>query len=149
MMEEFDSAPSRYYEHVEHMKETICDRLLTIKRKNFFHFPREERKVCCISSSSSLPRLGRGPKVLGCQENPCSNSVDPSTWWPNREGCFKLPSLAISNPSDCYLFLNEDNELECDNEFGLRGGVTGSHGKSKCSKREVWSSRRKKCIKKY
>ena len=32
MMEEFDSAPSRYYEHVEHMKETICDRFFSIKR---------------------------------------------------------------------------------------------------------------------
>ena len=86
-----------------------------------FWIPREERKICCLSASSPLPRLGRASKVLGCQENPCAGEFDRSISWPNTKGCFRLPPYAISNPSDCYLFLNDEKQLECDDEFGLRG----------------------------
>ena len=59
--------------------------------------------------------------MLGCQENPCAGESEPSISWPNTKGCFRLPPNAISNPSECYLFLNDTNQLECDDEFGLRG----------------------------
>ena len=139
-----------------------------------FWIPREERKICCLSPSSPLPRLGRAAQVLGCQENPCAGESDLSISWPNTKGCFRLPPYAISNPSDCYLFLNDANQLECDDEFGLRG-VGSSAGRlhkscetnkhphfkpitkssqiscfsSKCKARQVWSAGRGKCIAKF
>merc|ERR1712080_651145 len=59
-----------------------------------------ERKICCLSESSPLPRLGRAAQVLGCQENPCAGETHPSISWPNTKGCFQLPPNAISNPSE-------------------------------------------------
>lgn len=134
MVDMYEDARSKYEAVLEHMKERICDR--------------EERKICCLSASSPLPRLGRAAQVLGCQENPCAGESDPSISWPNTKGCFRLPPYAISNPSDCYLFLNDTNELECDDEFGLRG-VGSSAGSSKCKARQVWSAGRGKCIAKF
>ena len=66
---------------------------------------------------------------MGCQENPCAGEPVPSISWPNTKGCFRLPPYAISNPSDCFLFLNDEDQLECDDEFGLRG-VGSSAGRS-------------------
>ena len=79
MMEEFDSAPSRYYEHVEHMKETICDRLFTIKRKFLSLSPSQGGKKSLLYFFLIVPappgkraksvRMPREPvlKQRGCQ----------------------------------------------------------------------------------
>jgi len=90
------------------MRDTVCNR--------------KEKKVCCLSSSSSLPKLGREEQVVECQENPCRGEITPSIPWPGKEGCFKLP--VDTQTSGCILVLNEDtDELECENpdELGVRG----------------------------
>ena len=117
---------------LEHMKERICDRYIDhpFKFSLQFQFFREERKICCISASSPLPRLGRGLSDLECQENPCAGESHLSVSWPNTKGCLRLPPYAISNPSECFLFLNDQDQLECDDEFGLRGVGSSS---SRCT----------------
>ena len=98
-----------YTDLLEPLRDTVCNR--------------KEKKVCCLSSSSPLPKLGRGEQVLECQENPCQGELTPSIPWPGREGCFTLP--AITRTSSCILLLDEDtDELECEvepDELGVRG----------------------------
>jgi len=135
MVDEFDSSASKYEEHLDEMKERICDR--------------EERRVCCLSSQSPPPRLARGLNILGCRDNPCSNENNESIPWPRRNGCFQLPNFALTNPDDCSLFLNDDEELECDDGLSGQRGANSSAGKSKCKKTQVWSKNKNKCISKF
>lgn len=135
MVDEFDSSASEYEEHLDEMKERICDR--------------EERRVCCLSSQSPPPRLARGLNILGCQDNPCSDKANESIPWPRRNGCFQLPDFALTNPDDCSLFLNDDDELECDDGLSGQRGANSSAGKSKCKKTQVWSKNKNKCISKF
>ena len=81
---------------------------------------RKEKKVCCLSSSSTLPKLAREEKALECQVNPCSGEPTPSIPWPDKEGCFPLPA----RPSSCNLVLNGiEDRLECEpaDSLGVRG----------------------------
>ena len=79
---------------------------------------RKEKKVCCLSSSSNLPKLAREEQVLECQENPCREEPTPSIPWPGREGCFPLP--ANKGTSSCIFVLHNDTtELECEDEDAL------------------------------
>ena len=98
-----------YNDMLEPLRDTVCNR--------------KEKKVCCLSSSSSLPELARGEQVLECQENPCRGQLTPSIPWPGREGCFTLP--ASTRTSSCILLMDEEtDELECapePDELGVRG----------------------------
>ena len=100
-----------YNDLLEPMRDTVCNR--------------KEKKVCCLSSSSStstLPKLGKEEQVLECQENPCRGELTPSIPWPGREGCFPLPANTLT--SSCILVLHEDTDkLECEDvdELGVRG----------------------------
>jgi len=124
-----------YNDLLEPMRDTVCNR--------------KEKKVCCLSSSSSLPKLGREEQVLECQENPCRGELTPSIPWPGREGCFPLPANTLT--SSCILVLHEDTDkLECENvdELGVRG-VAVSAGRSRCSRRKVWSRFQGKCVRRF
>ena len=97
-----------YTDLLEPLRDTVCNR--------------KEKKVCCLSSSSSLPKLGREEQVLECQENPCREELIPSIPWPGREGCFPLP--ANTGTSSCIFVLHDGtDELECEDEdaLGVRG----------------------------
>ena len=97
-----------YTEMLEPIRDRVCNR--------------KEKKVCCLSSSSPLPKLGREEQVLECQENPCRGELTPSIPWPGKEGCINLP--ADMQTSSCILVLHQGtDELECqeDDELGVRG----------------------------
>ena len=90
------------------MRDTVCNR--------------KEKKVCCLSSSSSLPKLGREDPTLECQENPCKGESNPSIPWPGKEGCFTLP--ADAETSSCYNLVLDENEIRCEaapDKLGVRG----------------------------
>jgi len=108
---------------------------------------RKEKKVCCLSSFSTLPKLAREEQVLECQENPCSGEPTPSIPWPDKEGCFPLPA----RPSSCNLVLNEnENRLECEpaDSLGVRG-VAVPAGRSRCPRRKVWSRFQGRCVRRF
>ena len=97
-----------YNDMLEPLRDTVCNR--------------KEKKVCCLSSSSPLPKLGRGEQVLECQENPCQGELTPSIPWPGKEGCFTLPSDAET--SSCYNLVLDENEIRCEaapDKLGVRG----------------------------
>jgi len=126
-----------YTEMLEPIRDRVCNR--------------KEKKVCCLSSSSSspLPKLGREEQVLECQENPCRGELTPSIPWPGKEGCINLP--ADTQTSSCILVLHQGtDELECqeDDELGVRG-VAVSAGRSRCPRRKVWSRFRGKCVRRF
>merc|ERR1740123_17031 len=124
-----------YNDMLEPMRDTVCNR--------------KEKKVCCLSSSSPLPKLGREEQVVECQENPCRGELTPSIPWPGREGCFTLPTN--TRTSSCILVLHDDiDALECEDEdkLGVRG-VAVSAGRSRCPRRKVWSRFQGKCVRRF
>ena len=112
-----------YMDMLEPMRNTVCNR--------------KEKKVCCLSSSSSLPKLGREDPTLECQENPCKGESNPSIPWPGKEGCFPLP--ADAETSSCYNLVLDENEIRCEaapDKLGVRG-VAVSAGRWKHNRQRI------------
>ena len=99
MMEEFDSAPSRYYEHVEHMKETICDRLFTIKQKFLSLSLSQGGKKSLLYFFLIVPAPpGKRAKSVGMPREPVLKQRGPEHLVAKQGGLLQAPLLGDLQP---------------------------------------------------